>query len=337
MTTRSNRKILAPFVSLLIAFIIGGVVIALIGKNPVEAYVAIFRGAFTDWGFTLFQATSLIFSALAVAIAFHCGLFNIGANGQLMMGALAAAYVSLRFAGLPGVILLPTVVFAAICVGALWGFVPGALKATRGTNEVVVTIMMNYIAISVVSYALTYSMKDPASWIAQSAMLPESLWLPSITLGADPMIVVAVIMSVLSYVFLWRTRMGYELRAVGFNQMASSYAGIKVRRAIALTMCISGAIAALSYYNYLFAYQYRAVSDVIVGTNVGFDAITAALLARNNPLLVIVSSLFLAALYSGGLTAQFELGVPSSFYLFLEGVIIFSVVMFSTVLGGKDD
>lgn len=333
------KRAAAPIVSLAIAFLIGGIIVALIGKNPLDAYISIFRGAFEDWGFTLFWATSLIFSALAVAIAFHCGLFNIGANGQLMMGALAATYFSLRFSGVPGAILMPTVVFAALCAGAFWGFIPGILKAKRGTNEVVVTIMMNYVAISVVSYALTYPMKDPGSWIAQSAPLPESLLFPRIgnTLGTDPMVFVAILMAVLSYLFLWRSRMGYELRAVGFNQLASAHSGIRVNRIITLTMCLSGAIAALSYFNYLFAYQYRAVSDVLVGTNVGFDAITAALLANNNPLMVLLSSLLLAILYSGGLTAQFELGVPSSFYLFLEGIIIFSMVIFSVILGGRND
>jgi ABC-type uncharacterized transport system, permease component len=336
-----KRAIISPLISIAIAFAIGAIFIKFIGKSPLEAYASIFKGAFAGegWGFTLFSMTSLIITGLAVALGFHCGLFNIGANGQLMVGGMFAAYIALLFSGVPAFLLLPVVIFSAIAAGGFWGFIPGFLKSKRGTNEVVVTIMMNYIAIGMIGYLLTYPLKASPGWIAQSEIIPESLWLPRYKgmIGADPTIILAIALAVMVYFLLWRTKTGYEIRAVGFNPKASNYGGINVPRTIALAMALSGAIAGLAYFNYIFAYQHRVVSDVLLGANVGFDGITVALLGKNHPLGIILASFLLAVLCSGCLAAQFEIGIPKSFYLFLEGIIIFSFVIFEKVMGGRKE
>ena len=337
----NKKSFLSPIISIIVAFGIGGVFIFLLGKNPFQVYASMFSGAFAGegWGFTLFSMTSLIITGLSVALAFHCGLFNIGANGQLMVGGMLAAYIALSFSGLPPFLLFPIIILSALGAGAFWGFIPGILKAKRASSEVVITIMMNYIAICTVSYLLTYPLKASPGYISQSEIISRSLWLPRYNgiIGADPTILLALLLAVAVYILLWRTKTGYNIRAVGFNPKASNYAGINVSKTIILAMTLGGAIAGLAYFNYIFAYQHRIVSDVIVGATAGFDGITVALLGKNHPLGVILASLLLAVLYSGGLAVQFELGIPNSFYLFLEGIMIFSFVIFDKVVGGRSE
>jgi len=331
------KRIVSTLFSLAIAFLAGGITIYAMGKNPFAFYASVFRGAFIDWGFTLFNAASLIMAGLAVALGFHCGMFNIGANGQIMIGSIFMTYIAISLADAPAILLFPTAVLASFIGGAIWGFIPGVLKARRGTNEVVVTIMMNYMAIGVVSYLLTYPLKATSSWISQSDLVPEKLWLPRFNniMGADPVIIGAMVLALLFYILMWKTKTGYEIRATGLNPVASEFSGIDPRKTLTLAFSLSGGIAGLSYFNYIFGYQHRAISDVLVGTNVGFDAITVALLGKNHPVGIVLSSLLLSILYSGGMNAQFEMGVPNSFYLFFEGVLIFCIILFEKILGGK--
>jgi len=340
-------NLVSPLLALGVSFLVGALVIAAFGVNPLSAYWAMIQGALAgnNWGWMLFAATPLIFTGLTLALAFQCGLFNIGGNGQLIVGAMAIAYIGCSFSGLPGYLLLPLVFGAALAMGGLWGWIPGMLKAKRGAHEVVTTIMMNYIAVAIVSYLCTYPLMAAPGWIAQTEILPQRVWVPRFhtllaPLGihtprsnpADATIFLALGAAILVYYLLWKTKIGYELRAVGSNPGAAEYGGIKITKYIVLAMTLSGAIAGLGYSNYILGYQHRLVSDVVTNTMAGFDGITVALLGKNHPLGVVLASFLLAILSTGGLQMEITVGIPHSFYQFLEGIIIVSIIVVDRVM-----
>jgi ABC-type uncharacterized transport system permease subunit len=318
------------------AFIVGGILILIIGDNPLEAYRLLFGSAFS-WpvgiGYTLFYATPLIFTGLAVMVAFRCGLLNIGAEGQLYIGAFATAWVGITFANLSPWLLIPMCFVAAIVGGGVWGAIPGILKARFGSHEVINTIMLNFLAVALVSYFIQYHYKAPGDPIMQSVPIGQGAhiarlgkfvtafpqWIP-----LNFSFVLALVCCGLVYLFLWRTKWGYELRSTGTNPSAAEYGGISVRKQIIIAMTISGALAGMVGINEVLGYRYRYYDGF--SDNYGYTGIAVALLGRNHPVGVIISALLFAVLQRGGIPVDaFTEHVTKDIVQVLQGTIILFV------------
>ncbi len=344
------RELLFPLIAVFAAFLLGGLIVLAIGDNPVTVYRLLVSSAFglfdamgnftfDNWGYTLFQATPLIFTGLAVALAFKCGLLNIGAEGQLYIGAFAAAWVGITFATLPGVVLIPMAMLAAMLAGALWGAIPGVLKARFGSHEVINTIMLNFIAVGLISYLTQNFYKEPGDPIMQTVPIAEQAHLARFSGLLSPLginfpqriplnisFLLALLAAFLVWVFLWRTKWGYEIRAVGSSPSAAEYGGISVPRQIVLAMAISGALAGMVGINEVLGYRYRYYHDYSPGY--GFTGIAVALLGRNHPVGVVLAAILFGALIRGGLFVDiFSDKVSKDLVLVLQAIIILFVAM----------
>jgi general nucleoside transport system permease protein len=321
---RLLRELLFPLIAVLAAFVVGGIIVLLIGDNPIETYKLLI-GSALSWpdgiGYTLFYATPLIFTGLAVAVAFRCGLLNIGAEGQLYIAAFMTAWVGITLGNLSGWVLVPLLCLVAIVSGATWGAIPGLLKARFGSHEVINTIMLNFIAIALTNYFVQYYLKAPGDPIMQTGFIgrqnvPEGMEaLKGINahiprLGAfvpgfperiplSVAFILALLACVAVYFFLWRTKWGYEIRATGANPSAAEYGGISVKKQIVLAMAVSGGLAGMVAINEVLGYRYRFYEGF--SSNYGFTGIAVALLGRNHPVGVLLSAIFFGALIRGGL------------------------------------
>jgi len=330
------RELLFPLIAVVAAFIVGGILILIIGDNPLQTYALLFGSAFS-WpvgiGYTLFYATPLIFTGLAVLVAFRCGLLNIGAEGQLYIAAFATAWVGITFANLSPWILVPLCFIAAIVGGGVWGAIPGILKARFGSHEVINTIMLNFLAVALLSYFIQYHYKAPGDPIMQSIPIGPGAhiarlgkFIPSFPLfiPVNLAFVLALICCALVYIFLWRTKWGYELRSTGTNPTAAEYGGISVRKQIVIAMTISGALAGMVGINEVMGYRYRYYDGF--SDNYGFTGIAVALLGRNHPVGVIISALLFAVLQRGGIPVDaFTQHVTKDIVQVLQGTIILFV------------
>ena len=330
------RELLFPLIAVVAAFIVGGILILIIGDNPLQTYALLFGSAFS-WpvgiGYTLFYATPLIFTGLAVLVAFRCGLLNIGAEGQLYIAAFATAWVGITFANLSPWILIPLCFIAAIVGGGVWGAIPGILKARFGSHEVINTIMLNFLAVALLSYFIQYHYKAPGDPIMQSIPIGPGAhiarlgkFIPSFPLfiPVNLAFVLALICCGLVYIFLWRTKWGYELRSTGTNPTAAEYGGISVRKQIVIAMTISGALAGMVGINEVMGYRYRYYDGF--SDNYGFTGIAVALLGRNHPVGVIISALLFAVLQRGGIPVDaFTQHVTKDIVQVLQGTIILFV------------
>ncbi len=344
------RELIFPLIAVFAAFVFGGIIVWVIGDNPFEVYRLLLSSAFglfdafgnftfDNWGYTLFYATPLIFTGLAVALAFQCGLLNIGAEGQLYVGAFAAAWVGLTFTQSPGIFLVVMAMLAAILAGALWGAIPGVLKAYFGSHEVINTIMLNFIAIGLASYLTQNFYKAQGDPIMQTNPIADQGHIPRFhtllaPFGIDfpqriPLNIafpLALLTCFLVWVFLWRTKWGYEIRAVGSNPLAAEYGGISVRKQIVLAMAISGGLAGMVGINEVLGYRYRYYHDYSPGY--GFAGIAVALLGRNHPLGVIFAAILFGALNRGGLFVDiFTDKVSKDLVVVLQAIIILFVAM----------
>jgi general nucleoside transport system permease protein len=332
------REILFPLAAVLAAFIIGGIVVLLIGDSPFQVYKLLLGSAFS-WpdgiGYTLFYATPLIFTGLAVAVAFRCGLLNIGAEGQLYVGAFAAAWFGIKFGGASAWILLPVCCLAAILAGAIWGGIPGLLKARFGSHEVINTIMLNFIAVALVSYFTQYHYKTPGDPILETVPIGPGahiMRLGKIIPGLPERIpvsfafILAILACVLVYVLLWKTKWGYEIRATGANPSAAEYGGISIRKQIILAMAISGGLAGMVGINEVLGYRYRYYDGF--SANYGFVGIAVALLGRKHPLGVFLAAILFAILLRGGIFVDaYTLHVSKDIVDMLQGVVIILVAL----------
>jgi ABC-type uncharacterized transport system permease subunit len=329
------REILFPLIAVAAAFVVGGIFVLIIGDSPIETYRLLIGSAFS-WpdgiGYTLFYATPLIFTGLAVAVAFRCGLLNIGAEGQLYVGAFAAAWIGIKFAGASGWFLLPACCLAAILAGAIWGGIPGVLKARFGSHEVINTIMLNFVAIALVSYFTQYKYKNPGPILETTAIGPGA-HLPrmaSLIPGFPERIplnlafIFALIACALVYVFLWKTKWGYEIRATGANPLAAEYGGISVRKQIILAMAVSGGLAGMVGINEVLGYRYRYYDGF--SANYGFTGIAVALLGRNHPVGVLLAAILFGVLIRGGIFVDaFTNHVSKDLVDVLQGIVILFV------------
>src|SRR3954452_14796 len=311
MPSFKAREVLFPLVAVLAAFVARGVLVALLGDDPFETY-GLLIGSALSWpdgiGYTLFFATPLIFTGLAVAVALRGGLLNIGAEGQLYVAAFATAWVGITFARLPGFILLPLCCLAAMGAGATWGAIPGILKARFGSHEVINTIMMNFIAIALVGYLTQYHYRIPGDAIMRTAPIGDGAhiarlgaFIPGLPLRIPVNVgfLLAILACWLVYVFLWKTKWGYEIRATGQNPAAAEYGGISIRKQIVLAMALSGALAGMVGINEVLGYRYRYYDGF--SDNYGFTGIAVALLGRNHPVGVFFAALLFGVLLRGGI------------------------------------
>ncbi len=323
----SWREISVPLVAVLLAALIGAVILLVSGANPIEAYAALLKGAFgsfTAFGRTLEKATPLIFSGLAVAFAFKAGLFNIGAQGQLLIGAMAAAIVGFSFDGLPAVVHVLLALAAGALAGALYGAIPGALKAYTGAHEVITTIMLNYIAINITDYLADGPLKDPdpANIVARTQQILDSAKIPNI--GGIPFgFFIAIGAAVFAWWLLTKTTIGFEIRTVGLNPNAARYAGMRVAFTIILAMVISGGLAGMGGAVETQGVVYRYQPGFNIG--LGFDGITVALLGRTNPFGVIPAAILVGAMKAGASQMQFTAGVAKEITDVIQALILFFV------------
>jgi ABC-type uncharacterized transport system permease subunit len=333
---RFLRQLLFPLAAVAAAFLAGAVLIALVGESPLRTYELLIGSALT-WpdgiGYTLFYATPLIFAGLGVAVAFRCGLLNIGAEGQLTVAAFATAWAGIAFAGWPAWLLVPLCGLTAIAAGAAWGAVPGVLKARFGAHEVITTIMMNFIEAGLVSYFTQYHAKAPGDPILETAPIGASAhvarlgrFLPGFPerIPLNLAFPLALAAALLVYLFLWRTRWGYEIRATGISPAAAEYGGISTRGRIVLAMAVSGGLAGMVAISEVMGYRYRYYDGFSAGY--GFTAIAVALLGRSHPLGVILSALLFGALLRGGLFVDiFTENVSRDLVQVLQAIIILFV------------
>ncbi len=349
------REILWPIVAVIAAFIVGGIIILLIGDNPITAYSLLLSNSFgsiRDIGWTLHYATPLIFTGLAVAVAFRCGLLNIGAEGQLYVAAFATAFIGIKFGGtvvdifgkqedwswasLPAILLIPFCILTAIVVGGVWGAIPGILKAKFGSHEVINTIMLNFIGIALVGYFTQYFYKVPGDPIQRTAEIGKAAHIPKLNeflpfIPADvPLNVaflLALIMCGLVYVFLWKTKWGYELRAVGENPSAAEYGGISPKKQIIVAMTLSGVLAGMVAIGEVQGTRHHYETGF--SADWGFLGIAVALLGRNHPIGVLVAALFFGVLLRGEIFVDaFTRYVSKDLGWVLQAIIILFVACF---------
>ena len=332
---RVGLSLMQPVASVIIATVIGGVVMAAFGFDPFSGYAGLFRYAFlSEFNFTVTVLNSipLIFTGLAVAFAFRCGLFNIGAEGQLMVGSLFAGWLG-TLISLPMVITVPLLLIVGAVTGALWALLPGILKATTGAHEVITTMMMSWIGLYLTSYLVKNVLMDPRTTLPASNLISEQARLLTLNrvlpflFRSPTRLHLGVVLAVLAAVFIWylltRTSLGFEVRAVGSNPFAAEAGGVSVRRNVIVALLISGALAGLGGTVEVMGLHYRVYDHFSAGY--GFTGITVALLAKNHPLGVIPAALLFGALTNGGAGMQLKAGIPIDIVDVLSGVIIFLV------------
>ncbi len=323
---------LLPAINLAMAFLISGLVVLMIGENPLRAVQIIIYGAFgygNGIGYTLYYATNFVFTGLAFAIAAHAGLFNIGANGQAYVAGLGAIIVALALDQTHWLIAMPAAMIAAGAFGGVWALIPGYLQAKRGSHVVITTIMFNFIASALMVYMINRVLKPDTVMAPESATLDAGGRVPRLTeffpfFGYSPVnlsIVVAIAMLVAAYILIWRTKLGYSLRTLGQNPTASRYAGMSNSRLIMIAMTLSGACAGMVAINEVMGVQNRLVLDFV--SDAGFVGIAVALIGRNHPIGIGLAAVLFGALYQGGQELQFVMpAVTSQMIEVIQALII---------------
>jgi simple sugar transport system permease protein len=326
-----------PLFNLALALLVCGIVVLVIGLDPWQVLTLLVKGAFGSrigFSYTLYYATTFVFTGLAVAVAFHGGLFNIGGEGQAMLGGVGTALVALALADTwPAWLVLPLMVIAAAAFGTAWAAVPAALQAWRGSHVVITTIMFNFIASALLSWLLINVLKEPGNMTVESKSFGPGAQVPGVhevlaAIGIEwprsPLnlsVLLAAASAVLVYLLVWRTRPGYMLRAVGFAPEAARYAGIRPRAQVMFSMMLAGALAGFVGINEVAGVHGRLLLDYVVGA--GFAGIAVSLIGRNHPVGIVLASLLFGALYQGGAELAFEIPNFSRDMVFtLQGLIV---------------
>jgi ABC-type uncharacterized transport system permease subunit len=338
-----RRRLLAysvPIAAVLAALILGAIMLVALDASPIEGVKAMFRGAFGSWKAlteTALKATPLLFVGVGITIAFRANVINIGGEGQMVAGGLLSTIVALNAPDLPAFLMIPLILVAGLVGGALWGAIPGALKAYYGVNEILSTIMLNVVAVQLMNYLLRGPLIDPGeiergTRIPQTQRLTESADLPLLFGSGRFHIgpIIAVLAAVAAYILLWRTPVGFRVRAVGQNVDASRYAGIPVKRTIVLALTLSGAMAGLAGAVLVFGSEsHRMVTDGSTAGftgSAGFNGIVAALFGGLHPLWTIPASFLFGGLLVGGNALQRAVQVPAALILALNGLVVIFVV-----------
>ena len=325
--------LLLPLFNVLTAFLATGIVFLLIGVDPIEATKILIYGALgydEGLGYTLYYATNFVFTGLAVAVAFHAGLFNIGGEGQAYVGGLVALYIN---PALSAWIVIPLAISGGLLFGALWAIIPAYLQAYRGSHIVITTIMFNFLASALMVYMLVHVLREVGNMTPESTNFPDVVWLPFVhdvfagfgyNIAKSPLnlsILVALFFSFLVWFFLWHTRWGFAIRATGKSNDAAIYGGINPKKIIVVTMCISGALAGLVGVNELIGVQHRLFLNFNYGY--GFGGIAVALMGRNHPVGILIAAFLFGILYQGGAELDFELqNVSRDIVVVMQGLVI---------------
>ena len=326
-------NVLMPVAGVAAALLVGAVMLLALKVNPLTAYAALLNGALGNkFGLTqtLVKATPLLLVGSGICIAFRANVINIGGEGQIIVGALMGTWIPLAFPSWPGWVLIPATCAMGFLAGAMWGFIPGILKARLRVNEILSTIMMNAIALQLMNLLLQGALMDPegiarGTYLAQSAQLPKQAWLarlaPPTLLHAGA--IVALVLAVLAYLLLWKTTIGYRIRAVGLNPSASRYSGIKVSFYQALSLTLAGGFSGLAGSIEVIGLQHRLMEGLTSGY--GFTGIVAALLGGLHPLGLIPASVVFGGLLVGADKMQRAVQVPSSLVTAILGVVVLFV------------
>jgi simple sugar transport system permease protein len=337
LASRAWSVVALPLISIVLALIVGAIVIlasqlVVPGQEfkptlPLTAYRALFQGAFGSEAAivnTLVAATPLLLGGLSVALAFHAGLFNIGAQGQFLLGAVGAVAVGVTVAGAPPIVAIPLALGAGLLAGAAWGFIPGILKAVSGAHEVVTTIMLNYIAVAVVAAVVSGPLDQPGSPSPITAQVGNAALPIIIGKNGHAGILLAILATVLVGWLLNRTTLGFEIRTVGANPDAARYAGMRPRFITVLTMSFAGALAGSAGAVVVLGVTHVMTSSF--GTTVGFDSIAVALLGRSSPIGVVFAALLFGAMRAGAPLMQIQAGIPAELVDVLQATILFFLV-----------
>ncbi|MET1026103.1 MAG: ABC transporter permease [Dongiaceae bacterium] len=328
---------LIPLVNVALAFLVAGLIVLAIGENPLTATRLMLTGALGSSegiGYTLYYTTNYIFTGLAVAFAFHAGLFNIGGEGQAYLGGLGVGLVLLAFDhSLPFAILLPLAIFAAMIFGAAWALIPAYLQAYRGSHIVITTIMFNFLASALMVYLMVNVLTVPGAIAPETRDFEPTAYMPfvhevlagfGIVMPSTPLnlsILLALVACVFVWLYLWHTPWGYELRTLGQSEKAAVYAGIRTKRVVLVALCISGALAGLVGVNEIMGVQHRLLLNFNAGY--GFAGIAVALMGRNHPIGVILASFLFGVLNQGGAELSFDMpDITRDMTVVIQGLVI---------------
>ena len=325
MARERTLTILVPIISVLLALVVGGIVIACLGKNPIQGYALLFSGSLgttQKFASSLVSACPLIFTALAAAFAYRCGVFNLGGEGQFIMGAVSAI-VFLLVTGIEGIAGTVLAILVGTVVGALWAALPGIMKITRGLNEMITSIMLNYVATLFMGFIYTNAFRDGGNpqtpSVADSVMLAK---IPGFRIHTG--VILAIVLSLVVAYVISKTSFGFKIRAVGLNPLASKVNGFNVKFLVVAAFIISGAIAGMGGAVELLGKQYRLMSGF--GSGFGFDGVAIALIAQLNPLASLLVAIFFGALTTGAFSMQVGIMVPTAIVEIIRAlIIIFSV------------
>ncbi len=319
----------SSFGAVLMALLVGAALILISGSNPFTAYGALFVGAFgslNGWAETLVKASPLLLTSLGVAVAFRCNLFNVGAEGQIYIGALCASLVGLSGINITPFLAIPLVLLAGAAGGAIWGAIPGFLKARFGLDEIINTIMFNYLATLFVSFLVRNTLKDPTGYIPHSALFAADTNLPIIIPGTrlHAGLIIALLAVFGVYIFLWKTRIGFEMRMVGLNARSALASGIHIQFLIVLAMAISGGLSGIGGMVEVTGVHHRLIEQISPGY--GFTAIAISLLGANHPFGILAAAILFAGLDVGASSMQARVGVPMYVVEVIQGLVILFVV-----------
>ncbi len=328
--------VLIPVISLILAAILSALVIVAIGEDPVEAVNLMVTGALGStygWGYTLYYATNFMFTGLAVAVAFHARMFNIGGEGQAMLGGLGVAMVSLYVPWPHWSLALLAASAGAMIFGAAWAAIPAYLQAKRGSHIVITTIMFNFIAAAVLNYMLVNVMRPQGSMDPASARFPEAVHLPTLhellapigisfskAAPANVTLLVAILACIAVWALIWRTKLGYEIRAYGHSETGALYAGISPVKITMIAMLISGALAGLMATNNVMGEAERLVLNSTEGA--GFIGIAVALMGRSHPFGVFLAAILFGFLYQGGAELALWTSIPRELIVVIQALVI---------------
>jgi ABC-type uncharacterized transport system permease subunit len=323
---------LLPLLNVVLAFLIGGLIVMSVGQNPLEAVGYMLYGAFgygSGFGYTLYYTTDFIFAGLAVSLAFHAGMFNIGPEGQAYVAGLGVIIIALAFNGLHWALMFPLMIIAGGLFGAFWAFIPGYLQAKRGSHVVITTILFNFIAISLMGYLITKVFKPAGVDSDESAPIQAISRVPQlrefIGLFKNSPVNISFFLAIVALFFVWwlvwRTKFGYSMRALGHNPTAARYAGISSSRMIMITMALSGALAGMVAVNNVGGVQGRLILNFVAGA--GFVGVAVAFMGKAHPVGVALASLLFGALYQGGQELAFSMpGITREMIVTIQALVI---------------
>lgn len=328
---------LIPFINIVLAFLVSGLVFLAIGQDPIQAAGKLLYGAFgynEGFGYTLYYATNFIFTGLAVSVAFKAGLFNIGGEGQAYIGGLGVGLVCLALDhSMPFIVIAPLAIIAAALFGAAWAYIPAYLQARRGSHIVITTIMFNFIASSLMVYLMVNWLKEPSGMAPNSRTFEQNAWMPylhnlfsaiGIDIGDSPLngaFIVALVCCVLVWGLIWHTRWGYQLRTLGTNPTAAKYAGIDTAKVTIWVMLISGGLAGFVGINEIMGVNHSLLLNFTAGY--GFVGIAVSLMGRNHPIGIVLAAILFGALYQGGAELAFDIPtITPEVVVVIQGLVI---------------